>query len=615
MAIVCCGEGRRHPAEATGDWLMLNVQSVIEERFPELLNRARFFRRPLLGALRMLFHEKEFQQFGERYPHLTGIEFIEEVFSYFDFSFSVRHNEKERIPVSGRVVIIANHPIGTLDGMALLKLVSDVRQDVKVMANDFLMSIQPLHDLLMPVDNIRGGTARERLRAVHQHLENEGALIIFPAGEVSRMGPSGIRDGKWRTGFLRIAEATQSPILPVLVDARNSVFFYSLSFVSKPLSTLWLIREMFKHARNSVAIRIGEPVMPADYRLPNVPMKTLAKIFKKQVYRLAKGKDSLFRTQKAIAHPENRILLRKDILQCELLGETKDHKKIYLYRHTHDSSLMREIGRLREEAFRLVGEGTGGRRDMDRFDRSYFHIVLWDDQALEVVGAYRLCGTGDRINDAGQPGIYSATLFQFQPEMRELLEEGLELGRSFVQPRYWGTRSLEYLWYGISAFLNKNPQYRYLLGPVSISNSYSREAKDLLVYFYSRYFASECSGAIGNLPYVIDPLSRDLLDLQFHGLEGRDAFVQLKAQLSHLGYSVPTLYKQYSELCEPGGASFMAFNVDPDFSDCIDGLVVVDLNRILDSKRKRYNLLSRAGSETTDIPASQQAMSSQMTVV
>ena len=106
----------------------------------------------------------------ERYPHLQGLEFVEQVLDYFNFSYAVRDNELERIPSSGRVVIIANHPIGSLDGLALLKLVSEIRPDVKVLANQLLMALPPLHSLLLPVNNMSGGTERRRLDAIGAHL-------------------------------------------------------------------------------------------------------------------------------------------------------------------------------------------------------------------------------------------------------------------------------------------------------------------------------------------------------------------------------------------------------------------------------------------------------------
>ncbi len=168
------------------------------------------------------------------------------------------------------------------------------------------------------------------------------------------------------------------------------------------------------------------------------------------------------------------------------------------------------------------------------------------------------------------------------------MDSGLELGRSFVQPRFWGKRSLDYLWQGIGAYLKRYPQLRYLFGPVSISHDYPEEAKELLIGFYSRHFATECELAAARNPYRINPEAVTKLATQFPGEDYKTEFRELKRALTARGYAVPTLYKQYTELCETGGAAFAAFNVDHDFADCVDGLIVVDLERIKPDKRRRY---------------------------
>ncbi len=570
---------------------MVNIQQLIERRYPGLLTRSRFLAQPVKAVLKMLSHERELQDFSARYPECTGLDFAAHLLDFFGFSFAVRHNERERIPARGRVVIIANHPIGTLDALALLKLVGEVRGDVKVLSNDLLHDIEPLAPVRLAFSGKKG--LQEELDAIQAHLESEGALIVFPAGAVSRIGATGIRDDRWRSAFIRIAEAAHAPILPVHIDARNSLFFYSLSLVSKPLSTLWLVHETFRHAENSVVVRIGELIDPVTHEDLSLPVKTKLKLFRKQVYRLPKGKPSLFRTVAPIAHPEDRQVLKREIEACEMLGETRDGKQILLYRFHAGSSVMREIGRLREESFRLIGEGTGNRRDIDHFDQSYLHIVLWDAVALEIVGAYRLCPAHHAADASQEAPIYTQTLFHYLPSSQDVLARGLELGRSFVQPRYWGSRSLDYLWYGIAAFLRSHPQYRYLLGAVSISNSFSRAAKDLLVGYYQRYYSAQRSVVVCRRPYTLDEAARQRIDRLFDGRTAREAFVVLKEQLGHLGYSVPTLYKQYTELCEPGGTQFHGFNIDPDFNDCVDGLVVVDTRALTALKRKRYGLADR----------------------
>ncbi|EHR41764.1 GNAT family N-acyltransferase [Alishewanella jeotgali] len=566
---------------------MLNVEQMIEQQLP-LVDRQSWFYRPVKGFLSYLLHEQDFQNFAKRYPHLQGLEFVEQVLDYFNFSYAVRDNELERIPTTGRVVIIANHPIGSLDGLALLKLVSEIRPDVKVLANQLLMALPPLHPLLLPVNNMTGGTERRRLDAIAAHLAAEGALILFPAGEVSRLKPNGIRDGKWHSGFLRFASQSKAPILPIYIGGRNSALFYSASMLYKPLATLLLVKEMFKQQRKSITLRIGESIPFDSVNNLQLELADKVKLFKKHLYRLAKDKAPLFKTQSAIAHPEERAVLKKAVESCQLLGETGDGKKIYLYHHQQSSPVMREIGRLRELAFRAVGEGCGQRRDIDRFDSHYEHLILWDSDDLEIVGAYRFANTARVIADHGLAGLYTASLFQFSAQMQPYLAQGLELGRSFVQPRYWGKRSLDYLWYGIGAYLKQYPELRYLFGGVSLSNSYPQAARDLMVYFYSLYFQDEQQTAVSNQPYQLPQAILQQLQQHFSGQDYAADFVQLKHLLANMGVSIPTLYKQYSELCEPGGVKFLAFGTDPDFADCIDGLVLVDLTQLKAQKRARY---------------------------
>ncbi|WP_022957752.1 GNAT family N-acyltransferase [Spongiibacter tropicus] len=570
---------------------MISVDSVIDERFPRIAKGNPHIKRTLTALLRYLFHEAEFKQFERDYPHLRGRDFVEQVLNYFDFGYAVSALDKERIPVTGRVVIIANHPIGSLDGLALLKLVSEVRSDVKVVANEVLYALKPLRSMLLPVDNMSGKrNRRENLQAIHEHLEGDGAVIIFPAGEVSRFSPSGIRDGRWRAGFIKFAERANAPILPVHMNARNSVFFYALSLLAKPLSTLWLIREMFKQNNRTVRVSIGPAIDPSLYR--DLPLTTQAKVrlFKRHLYKIGKrrrrGEPCFMPEAQPVAHPEDRRELRSAIRDCEHLGSNRDGMDIYRYEYSGDCCIMREIGRLREISFRAVGEGTGLRRDVDAYDAYYDHIVLWDDNQLELVGAYRL----KRVA-ALEPGqaLYSASLFDYQPDAANaVFAQGVELGRSFIQPRYWGRNALDYLWQGVGKYLARYPELRYMFGPVSLSDELPRAAKDALLEFYSCYFSSESGVVDPHWASAKMPYRSESAVTRFKGDDYRREFAELKAMLAELGCSVPTLYKQYTELCEPGGVSFADFNIDPDFADCIDGLVLVDIEKMKPARRKRY---------------------------
>ncbi|MEW9798729.1 GNAT family N-acyltransferase [Alteromonas sp. CYL-A6] len=569
---------------------MFTVDDVLTRHYPAVASKPWLFKSASF-VLRHLLHEKEIIEFGETYPHYEDIDFVEQVLQYFNISYSTRDVEKERIPSEGRVVIIANHPIGSLDALALIKLVSEVRRDLKVVANEMLMAISPLHNMLLPVNNMQGGTPRQHLEAIHSHLNQDGAVLIFPAGEVSRLRPQGVRDTRWHSGFLRLAKQTTSPILPVYIDAKNSPLFYGVSMVYKPLATALLVKEMFRQRTRHLPMRIGELIPFSSFAQLTLGQKAQVGLFKRHLYRIGNNKKGVFATQAPVAMPEDRKALSAAIRQqCEHLGYTGDGKSIYLYRYQSSSPVMREIGRLREIAFRAVGEGTNNRRDIDQYDPYYFHLVLWDDHDLEIVGAYRFADAAE-LTAAGHPtGLYSATLFNYDEDAcHTLFEQGLELGRSFVQPRYWGKRSLDYLWFGIGAFLTRYPKYRYLFGAVSLSDSYPQVAKDLIVAFYSTYFPARYGKAGAKRPYQI---SNDVLHT-FSGDNYKQEFCTLKHLLANMGVNVPTLYKQYTEVCEPGGAAFLNFNVDPDFNDCIDGLITVDMHKLTEKKRRRY--LSEAG--------------------
>ncbi|MCH1929094.1 lysophospholipid acyltransferase family protein [Shewanella sp. A25] len=572
---------------AKGDNKIFTVDNVVQQNLPNL-NGKPWLAKPTKAMLRYLLNEKQCNDIAQQYSYLQGVDFVEQVLASFDFSFTVPANEIENIPSEGRVVIFANHPIGSLDGLALIKLISEIRPDLKVIANELLMAITPLHSILLPVRNMTGGTPKQHLDKIHQHLRSEGAVLIFPSGEVSRLRPNGVRDTQWHSGFLRLAISCNAPLLPIYLDAKNSVAFYGASMIYKPLATLLLVKEMFKQAKRNMPVRIGELIPHEAVRGIDFPLKTKVKLLKNHLYRIGKNKKPLFVTQNAIAHPEPRRELQSALQQCELLGQTQDNMLIYLYQHRDSNPIMREIGRLREIAFRAVGEGSGKRRDIDKYDSYYHHLVLWDKQQMEIVGAYRFASGEQVLSQYGANSLYSQSLFQFSDGFIPYVRQGLELGRSFVQPKYWGKRSLDYLWFGIGAFLAKHPEYRYLFGPVSISNQLPGNARELLVHFYSREFATEQSMATAMSPFGLPVERCSMLNSHYVEDDYQTNFKQLKQMLASMGAAVPTLYKQYGELCKPGGVKFLAFGIDADFGDCIDGLVLVDTKRLKSKKYQRY---------------------------
>nr|WP_210395973.1 lysophospholipid acyltransferase family protein [Motiliproteus sediminis] len=577
---------------------------MVADKAPDFMARSPLITRPTLGLLRKLFHEREVNRFLRQHEDCHGFDFIDRVLEHFNFTYQASQVDRRNIPATGRVLIIANHPLGALDGLALLRLIGEIRADVRIVANELLMGFDQLQNLFLPVDNLKRRTPRAQLKAISACLQREEAVIIFPAGEVSRLSPAGIRDRAWNSSYLKIAHKNNSPLLPIHVGGRNSWLFYTSSTLYRPLASLLLAHEMFSQRNRQIPIRVGQPIAVSELDRMPLGTKEKNKLVRRHLYRIARGKKPLIKTEKTIAHPQNRQRLRAELKLAQRLGETSDGKQILLFDYREDSAVMRELGRLREEAFRQVGEGTGQKSDLDRYDRHYRHLILWDDEDLEIAGAYRIGESWQLLDGPNKRWLYSAELFDYSRDMVPFFEQGIELGRSFVQPRYWGRRSLDYLWYGIGAYLRANPQVRYMFGPVSLSAQYPQLARDLLVYFYRLYFPDRERLARSFTPYQHDDANLELIIPLFSGDDYEADFKTLRQQLHHLGVAVPTLYKQYSELCEEGGVRFLDFGVDADFGFCVDGLVLVDLERVKAHKRQRYlgELPTTASPETAPAP-------------
>ena len=566
---------------------MIDAKRILQETYPDFkFNKDNKW---VINGLKKLIHEDDLNEFLFKNQHLRGFAFLDKLLTYFKFTYQVDNDSYLNIPAQGRLLIVANHPIGTLDGLALVKLIRSVRPDVRVVVNRVLINMKPLESLFFPV-NILSSDKKElkdTYKTMIDSLEKEEAIIIFPAGEVSRITPKGVRDGEWQSGFIKLAKKTKSPILPIHIKAKNSAFFYGISTIYKPLATMLLVNEMFNKRNQTIKFQVGSVVPYSEISETDETNKQLCKRFRKHVLNLGKkNKTPLFKTVETVIHPVDVKAVKKALYQSHLLGETRDGKKIFLYEFQDDCPVMREIARLRELTFRTVEEGTGLSLDMDRFDVYYRQIVLWDDNDLEIVGAYRL-GEGNKImHTHGVEGFYTNTLFELQGDFVDLLPNSIELGRSFVQPRYWGQHSLDYLWYGIGAYLRERPDIKYLFGPVSISNAYPDPAKDLIIRFYQQQFGQNSPHAKARTPYVVsDERGFGLNDFTH---DYSSSYKILNSELKKLGVKVPTLYKQYSELCIEGGCHFIDFNVDADFNDCIDGLIMVEIDKITPKKKQRY---------------------------
>jgi len=566
---------------------MIDIQKEIEKKFPKIKEKENFLKKSLFKIAKKIVHEDSINQFLSQNSHLKGFEFVDAVLDYFDFDYTTSSNDLQNIPTSGKVVIIANHPLGGLDALCLLRLISQIRKDVKIVANDFLAGFEALNSLLIPIDNYKIRQSKTDIKKIYEALNNEEAVIIFPSGEVSRATTKGIKDPIWNRGFLKFAQNTNSPILPIYLDAKNSKTFYTISIINKTFSTLLLSHEMFKKKSKRINIKVGQIIPNENITPKGIDKKFLLNLYRKHLYSLKKGKKSFFETQSAIAHPVSRIDLLNELKKSKLIGQTNDGKKIYLYDYTEDSIVLKELGRLRELSFRKVGEGVNKKRDTDKYDIYYQHIILWDENELEIVGSYRIGNSNFIFKNIGVKGFYSNVLFRYTEEFIPYLHDSIELGRSFVQPKYWGTRALDYLWFGIGAYLKNNPNIKYMFGPVSLSATFPAVAKDMLIFYYNHYYGTNEKLVEAKTPYQYSNNINDIKEL-FDLNDKRKDFKFLKSALSNIGVSIPTLYKQYSEIAEDNGVKFLDFNIDTNFADCVDGFILVEVEKIKESAKQRY---------------------------
>lgn len=569
---------------------MIKADEIIRGYLPKKIQQT--WVEKLLGfLLAKLIKQKELNKIIADNSHKKGFDFVDSILDEFKFNYQFSAKDKEAIPVDGRCVIVANHPLGALDAIAILHLILKVRADVKIVANELLQNLGSLDDYILPINNLAGEASAKRMAAISKALKKEEAVIIFPAGEVSRAKWFKIRDKSWSRGFYLFAKRTNSKIVPLFVSGKNSFWFYLLAKFSSFLSMLLLPRQIWRQKNKIITLKVGTPLEFSMLQKLPISEKNKIKMLKKHTYKLKKNQ-SLFSVPVAIAHPERRSDLRLEISASQVLGKDAKGELIVLSEARQNSALLREVGRLREISFRQVGEGSGLKRDIDIYDSYYQHIVIWNSQELEIAGAYRIFdiyknNQKSLASQGTETKIYTKSLFEFGGDLL-WLESALELGRSFVQPRYWSSRSLDYLWQGIGAYCAKNPHIRYLFGTVSISANYPKEAVDYLVAFFGHYYKNPnfCVSSLN--PYVLTQAKSKEFAQLFADKCEKTAYKEMRQFLRKHNLIVPTLFKHYADICTKEGVIFTDFGIDRSFSDCIDAFVIIDLNHIKKNKYKRY---------------------------
>jgi len=548
---------------------------------------------PRIGVLTEVSGLKKLERFYNAIEDLHDLDFVAAVFKNLELEIEVDPADLQNVPKEGPLMFVSNHPYGAIDGLALVHVLGGVRPDLKVMANFLLQQLEPLRERFIgvnPFEQLSSLSSFQGMRQAMAHVKEGNALAIFPAGEVSswRTEIKAVADPRWKTPVIKLAQHVQAPVVPVWFDGANSLVFHVLGMIHPNLRTLALPKEMLRMRGRSVRMRIGKPIAPKDIAAFS-STEQLARYLRAKTYALGSGvqvKRELFsplrfpQRPKEVVDPIAVEKLEKEIASiADLKLNSQAEFDLFLAPAGRIPNVLREIGRLREVTFRVVGEGTNKSIDLDEFDLYYDHLFLWDRERQRLAGAYRI-GDGKRIMSRyGKRGFYTYTLFRMDRPMDRVLRRSFELGRSFIALEYQRQRlPLYMLWRGLLLHITANPDHQYLIGPVSISGTYSRISRSLIMEFVQQHhYDKEMAASVrprNKFRIKPDKVDREaLVQASMADLKRMDRLI---AEVDPNETSMPVLLKKYLLL----NARIIGFNRDPRFNDALDGLMVLDLTKL-----------------------------------
>ncbi len=544
------------------------------------------------SAARFLMSILKFNRINNIYAkhnEKKGVEFVDAILNETGITFNVSESDVDRIPKTGAFIIVANHPYGGIEGLILIKALQSIRPDLKIIGNFLFHKIEPIKQFIFPVNPF------ESLKDLHSsnlgikeallHLETGKPLLLFPAGEVSTYYPEsiGVTDRKWSNAAIKFIKRARVSVVPVFFKGSNSITFHLLGLIHPLLRTAKLPSEMLNKSKQIIQFRIGNPIKVKEQ--DNIKdIARYGRYLRAKTYSLESTLEVKKFFQKGlkkkhaakIIEPVDKTLLQKDLVQLmpdDYLFSYKNFK-VYCAPSAALPNILTEIGRLREVTFREVGEGTNGKLDIDEYDLYYNHLFIWDEENTCITGAYRLGKGREIMEQFGPKGFYSRSLFKYNKEFQPVFYESVELGRSFIVKDYQKNQyALFLLWKGIFYFLLNNPDYRYLLGPVSISNKFSEVSKSLMVeYIQANYMHSSFSKLVRprtKFNPSLPNFDTAILKESATNLNNLDNII---SDIEPDNSKMPVLLKKYLQL----KGKIICFNLDPQFSDALDGLLFLD---------------------------------------
>ena len=534
---------------------------------------------------------------NDRCKQYQGPEFSAHILKDIGIHYDLKPQQYNYIPQDGPFIVIANHPIGSADGMLMNTVIGTMRTDFKIMANFLLTMIPSLKESFIAVnpfsDSVSARSSLAGLRFAKEHLAAGGSLGLFPAGEVSTYQRAKnrsalkrhvVEDIPWPASVIKLIRNANVPVIPVYFEAQNSKWFHFVGRIHPMLRTLNLPNELFNKKGKTIPMRIGKAIMPNE--LAEFPdLEQLGGYLRSRVYAMEaefnNPNEELMKPPEMvtpISLPRDKKAVVKEFDRLKNGGKKLfdvANYQCYLAEADEIPVAMIELGRRREEAFRATGEGSNQAIDVDDYDKYYKHLILWDAKRKRIAGGYRL-GIGSEIFEqhGGVEGFYTSSLFTYDKDFESTLRETIELGRSFVSLEYQKEAlPLMLLLKGLMHSLMRYPNAVYFIGPVSISNSYPKFYQSLMVYYLENKHNALLpeNSALPTTPFEPDYLKinpRELLRKKMDNFEKFDRFLM---RLSDNTYRMPTLVKKYMKV----NARIIAFNVDPLFNYSLDGLIIL----------------------------------------
>ena len=516
-------------------------------------------------------------------------------------TITISPTDLARIPKTGPLIIVANHPHGIMDGVLLGSLMHRVRDDYKIIMNE-ATTMPGLEEnlLFVSIFGTQRENAKKNIQVMRKALDwlNEGhVIVVFPAGEISSISQWHEKialDNTWSTGIIRLSLSAKAPILPLFIVGQNDNVFLKLGLIHPVFRTLQIGRVTNHLCGEEMSVRASHPI-------PSVLLQTFKEdatrvdYIRGQLYALHSRESTQLRcfaitlddvnktnidgqqmneafdvlnAQEAFKVRENNTYSVLLFNQQQLLALGQQHAKTF-------AVLKDEIGRLRELTFREVGEGSGKLRDLDQYDEYYSHLTLWDRQHKRLIGAYRLAFTDNIFSQYGIEGLYTASQFDYNPELFAALGPAIEMSRAFIIKDHQKTPlALSMLLGALGQVLIEN-DINSFFGVVSISNEFQSISKKLIVDFLMRHHSlPEFKSWV--TPKNPPQLSIEMADKEWQRLLNTVCDLSLLnaavASIELDGKNIPPLFSIYTSL----KGRFVAFDHDTGFNS-IDGLIVLSM--------------------------------------